>query len=201
MLSSQRLLRPCNTHHTDYLAQHNHQQTTSRSKYRGPSRGYCSPFRRILSSDLRKGVNCDHCKFPMAETWDLCLTSGDYLWLEDDSILLNCMIDLHHRQSTKCISVAGSRCEAVRGTSKIDLVEMTYTQYTTWQASSRTLDQSHQQRSLSLDRLHRLQIPVLANLMPNPLTVPISSPGSLESHGCFPHRPQQKSAGSVCSTL
>lgn len=60
------------------------------------------------------------------DEWDLCFTPGDYLWLEDDSKTANCLIDLHHKQDSKCISVEGSSCEAIKGTSKILNAQVSY---------------------------------------------------------------------------
>lgn len=67
---------------------------------------------------------CYDCKVHVGATWDVCFLPGDYLWLDDDATLTNCMIDLHYREDKRCISVMGSPCEKVRGTSRIDLVEI-----------------------------------------------------------------------------
>ena len=63
---------------------------------------------------------------PSGDAYETYFADGDYLWLGDDSTLANCLIDLHYRQNTKCISVEGSKCEDVRGTSKILNAQMGY---------------------------------------------------------------------------
>lgn len=47
----------------------------------------------------------------------------------DDSTTANCLINLHYTQSDACISVAGSSCEAIKGTSQILNARMGYAKY------------------------------------------------------------------------
>lgn len=47
------------------------------------------------------------------------ISPAEYLWEADDATTASCLITLHHKQKTKCISVRGSECEANAGTSKI----------------------------------------------------------------------------------
>jgi hypothetical protein len=58
-------------------------------------------------------------QFAPDKTWEACYMPGDYLWLKGDVETAKFLIDLHYRQNSACISVAGSRCEAGKGTSKI----------------------------------------------------------------------------------
>lgn len=44
---------------------------------------------------------------------------GTYVWMQDDVETAKCLIDLHYRQNSACISVKGSRCDAIKGTSRI----------------------------------------------------------------------------------
>ena len=51
--------------------------------------------------------------------WDQPPQNGGYYWTQDDTNTANCLINLHYTQKDACISVAGSACEAGKGTSHI----------------------------------------------------------------------------------
>ena len=44
---------------------------------------------------------------------------GSYLFLQNDADVVNCLVNLHFTQNTRCISVKGSECEAKVTTSKV----------------------------------------------------------------------------------
>ena len=66
-----------------------------------------------------------HCRVVAAEdkSWQGCFDEppkdAGYLFLQDDATTAACLIDLHYKQASRCISVAGSPCEAGKGTSQI----------------------------------------------------------------------------------
>ena len=60
------------------------------------------------------------------DDWELCFGKGDYVWLQDDANTANCLTNLHYTQDDACISVAGSSCEAGKGTSKILNAQVSY---------------------------------------------------------------------------
>ena len=70
-------------------------------------------------SPLAPTLGDDNCTSAKGDTWEVTFLAGNYLWSDDDSIVTNCQIDLHYRQGTKCISVAGSTCEEVKGESRV----------------------------------------------------------------------------------
>ena len=51
--------------------------------------------------------------------WDQPPQGVGYYWTQDDTNTANCLINLHYTQKDVCISVAGSECEAGKGTSHI----------------------------------------------------------------------------------
>ena len=47
------------------------------------------------------------------------ISPAEYVWAPDDATTANCLINLHHKQETECISLRGSECEIEAGASKI----------------------------------------------------------------------------------
>ena len=46
-------------------------------------------------------------------------SNGQYLFVKNDATVADCLVNLHYTQNTRCISVAGSPCQALVTSSKI----------------------------------------------------------------------------------